>query len=108
MLAVMSVINARVKHPSKRWPSTIQSVVKQRCEFSYRCDGSMKRTKDPVQWDRAKRLAWWYVNTNPDVGFEAHYYHKKGINRIPAWAESEKYVGRVGNHLFYKCVSKYC
>jgi spore germination cell wall hydrolase CwlJ-like protein len=108
MLAVMSVVNARAEHSSRRWPNTIEGVVKQRCEFSYRCDGSMKRRKDPIQWERAEKLAWWYMNTKHDVGFVAHYYHKKGIDRIPKFSQTEKYVGRVGNHVFYSCVNKYC
>ena len=108
MLAVMSVVEARAKHASRRWPSNIEGVVKQRCEFSYRCDGSMKRGKDPVQWARARKLASWYVNTEYDVGFVAQYYHRKGIDRIPKFSKTEKYVGRVGNHEFYACASKYC
>lgn len=106
MLAVMSVVSARAKHPSKRWPSTIQSVVKQGCEFSYRCDNSMKRNKDPLQWERAQQLAWWYLSGGYDDEFNAQYYHKRGVS--PQWSKSEKYVGRVGSHLFYSCVSKYC
>jgi spore germination cell wall hydrolase CwlJ-like protein len=106
MLAVMSVVKARAKHGSRRWPNNIESVVKQKCEFSYRCDGSMKRNKNHVQWKRAKELAWWYLSTNHDVGFVAEYYHRKGI--APKFSQSEKYVGKVGNHIFYSCVSKYC
>lgn len=108
MLAVMSVVKARAEHASRRWPNSIQDVVKQKCEFSYRCDGSMQKKKDPVQWERAKQLAWWYLTAKQDVGFVAHYYHKKGIKKIPQWSRSEKYVGKVGNHVFYSCVSKYC
>ncbi|MNK14323.1 Cell Wall Hydrolase [compost metagenome] len=108
MLAVISVVRERALHSSKRWPDNIESVVKQKCEFSYRCDGSMKRVKNPVEWARAREIAWWYLNTHPDVGFTAQYYYRDGINKIPKWSKTEKYVGRVGNHVFFSCVSKYC
>lgn len=68
----------------------------------------MKKKKDPVQWARAKELAWWYVNNRYDVGFDAQYYYRDGISKIPRWSNTEKRVGKVGNHIFFSCASKYC
>lgn len=108
MLAVMSVVNARAKHASRRWPNSFEGVVKQKCEFSYRCDGSMKKPRDGVLHKRALLLAQWYLNSGYNVGFVAEYYHRRGIKKSPKFSHTERFVGRIGNHDFYSCVSKYC
>lgn len=108
MLAVMAVIEARASHPSHRWPNTINKVLSQKCEFSYRCDGSMKKPKDGKLNKRALQLAHWYVNSGYNAGFVAQYYHKRGMSKRPKFSKTEKFVASVGNHDFYSCVSKYC
>lgn len=102
VVAVMRVILNRVEH--KRWPSTIKEVVYNNCQFSYVCDGSLKRASyEGDQWNRMYSVAYKVL-----IGGKGRqkfsgitHYHTTAVN--PHWAKHYETVALLGDHIFYKC-----
>jgi spore germination cell wall hydrolase CwlJ-like protein len=102
--AVAQVVLNRVRHPS--FPKSVCGVVYQgaaagRCQFSFVCDGAMRRTKVPAMWENARRVAsralGGYVMA--EAG-EAVSFHAAYLGRL--WSGSMQPVGRIGAHIFYR------
>ena len=101
---VAQVILNRVRHPS--YPSTVCGVVyqgserKTGCQFTYTCDGSLRRTPARFHWDRAKKVAAEALagTSYTTVGTATHYH---ATYVYPYWAPSLRFVGTVGAHRFY-------
>lgn len=102
--AVAQVIINRMRHPS--YPDTICGVIYQGseritgCQFSYSCDGSMRRTPSPLFYSRARSVAAAALagSVYAPVGLATHY-HTTEIN--PYWAPSLRYITTIGAHRFY-------
>ncbi len=105
-VAVAQVVLNRVKNPA--YPDTICGVVYQnkhkrnRCQFSFACDGIKDRISSPVAWKTAKRLAMDVLDGKQyDKMVDAStHYHATYVN--PRWAKSMAKRGQVGLHIFYK------
>ncbi|KAG1650447.1 GTPase Der [Nymphon striatum] len=104
--AVAQVILNRVRNPT--YPKTICGVVYQndhwrnRCQFSFACDGIRDRVTSKRSWRTAQDVAIavsagkiWFT----EVGSSTHY-HATYVN--PRWARSMKKVGKIGLHIFYR------
>lgn len=104
--AVAQVILNRVRNPS--YPKTICNVVYQnkhwrnRCQFSFACDGIRDRVRSKSAWKTAQDVAMavsagkiWFK----EVGSSTHY-HATYVR--PRWARSMKRVGKIGLHIFYR------
>ncbi|MEM8687128.1 MAG: cell wall hydrolase [Pseudomonadota bacterium] len=111
-VAVSQVILNRVE--SKRYPNTICGVVYQnahmrnRCQFSFTCDGKPEHPKEAKMWRQAKRLATQMLCGSecaldplaPKGGVrEATHYHATYVR--PGWSYRLRPVGRIGLHKFY-------
>ncbi|MEW4467468.1 cell wall hydrolase [Parasphingorhabdus sp. JC815] len=102
--AVAQVVLNRVRHPS--YPATVCGVVFQGservtgCQFSYTCDGSMRRTPSLFHWKRAQKVAAMALSGKSisPVGTATHY-HTTEIH--PYWAKSLRFLGTIGAHRFY-------
>lgn len=103
--AVAQVILNRVRNPT--YPNTICGVVYQnktwrnRCQFSFACDGIKDRVKSPDHWNMAEEIALATTAGKiwlPEVGSATHY-HANYVN--PPWARTMRKVGHIGRHLFY-------
>jgi spore germination cell wall hydrolase CwlJ-like protein len=104
--AVAQVILNRVRNPA--YPKTICGVVYQnqnwrnRCQFSFACDGRSERIAEQREWETAKRVArdvtegrTWIA----EVGDSTHYY----ANYVrPGWARRMIKMDTIGAHLFYR------
>jgi spore germination cell wall hydrolase CwlJ-like protein len=105
MQAVAQVVLNRVRHPA--FPKSICGVVYQGaglrtgCQFSFICDGSMRRGKEPGAWRRAREVAsralGGYVYAA--VGNATHF-HTTGVS--PRWRNQLLRVAQVGSHVFYR------
>ena len=103
--AVAQVVLNRVKHTS--WPSSVCGVVYQGstrstgCQFTFTCDGSLRRKPGGASWDRAQRIAAAALagDVYAPVGHATHY-HTLWVN--PYWAGSLDHVGTIGAHRFYR------
>lgn len=114
-IAVSQVILNRVD--SKRYPNTICGVVFQnahwrnRCQFSFACDGKPERPRNAKVWASSKLLARQML-CGPECSGElldppaakgrmrhATHYHATYVR--PGWSRRMRLVGRIGQHRFY-------
>ncbi len=104
--AVAQVILNRVKNPT--YPNTICGVVYQnkswrnRCQFSFACDGLPDRIRSPEAWETAERVAKDVTDRkiwSDEVGDSTHY-HANYVR--PRWARAMRKMERVGAHIFYR------
>jgi hypothetical protein len=103
--AVAQVVLNRVRHPV--FPKTVCGVVYQGsnrstgCQFTFTCDGSLRRPREPYAWARARKIAAaalaGYVFT--PVGLATHY-HTTAIH--PWWADAMSKAVTIGAHIFYR------
>ena len=111
-LAVGRVILNRVK--SHAYPDTICGVVYQnrhkrnRCQFSFACDGKPDRIAEREVWERVRGYAAWLLANDPKEGGEyqvlasldaATHYHADYV--LPRWAKFFELTVRIGRHIFY-------
>ena len=104
--AVAQVILNRVRNPA--YPKTICGVVYQnqnfrnRCQFSFACDGRSERIAEQRQWETAKQVARDVTEGRiwiAEVGDSTHYY----ANYVrPGWARRMIKMDTIGAHLFYR------
>jgi len=103
--AVAQVVLNRVRHPS--FPKSICGVVFQGayahsgCQFSFACDGSMRRSREPGAWRRAQKVAARALSgaVMNEVGAATHF-HTTGV--APGWGPRLLRVAQVGMHVFYR------
>lgn len=103
--AVMQVILNRTRHPA--FANTVCGAVfegSQRptgCQFTFTCDGSLRRTYSQASWrtarERAEEALGGYVHAA--VGSATHY-HADYV--YPYWSASLDKVAIVGPHLFFR------
>ena len=117
-IAVSQVVLNRVA--DRRFPNTICDVIYQgqisqwfleakgeivplrnRCQFSWWCDGRSDSPKDMRSWGLALEVASGVMrNQYPDLAHGAMWYHASYVD--PSWRHSLKYITSVDEHLFYK------
>ena len=102
--AVAQVVLNRVRSP--KFPKTVCGVVFQGahtrvCQFSFACDGSMRRTRDPVAWRRARAVAARALGgfVMQEVGNATHF-HVASLGGV--WGAGLMRVAQIGAHVFYK------
>jgi len=103
--AVAQVVLNRVKHPA--FPKTVCAVVFQGaahhrgCQFSFACDGSMRRGLEHGAWERARKVASRALSgvALADVGSATHF-HTTAVS--PGWGPRMLRVSQVGLHVFYR------
>lgn len=104
--AVAQVILNRVRNPT--YPKTICGVVYQnqnwrnRCQFSFACDGIKDRITNRRAYATAKRIAGEVTRGEtwlPEVGSATHY-HATYVR--PRWARAMEKVDKIGLHIFYR------
>ena len=112
-VAVAQVVMNRVK--DKRYPNNVCAVVKQgltykwntsipirnKCQFSWYCDGKSDKPKDKMSMQRAVHVANGVYNGHLDDFVEgATHYHAHYVK--PSWAETKTYITRIDDHIFYR------
>jgi spore germination cell wall hydrolase CwlJ-like protein len=104
--AVAQVILNRVRNPA--YPKSICGVVyqndswKNRCQFSFACDGKKDRIRNPTNYRVAKEIAMAVTAGKifiPEVGSSTHY-HATYVH--PRWARTMEKMKKVGLHIFYR------
>ena len=112
-VAVAQVVMHRVQ--DDRYPDDVCDVVFQgptyswkpdfpirnRCQFSWYCDGKSDKTPDKDAWNNALTIAKGvYYNDIDDFVEGATHYHATYV--LPDWAESKTPVIQIGEHIFYR------
>ncbi len=105
--AVAQVVINRLKNPA--YPGTICGVVYQnrnmrnRCQFSFACDGIRDIVRDRGAWEIAERIARESLFSQQrwmtEVGSATHY-HATYVR--PRWARQMIRMTQIGHHIFYK------
>ncbi|WP_293359389.1 cell wall hydrolase [Phenylobacterium sp.] len=102
--AVAQVVMNRVKHPA--FPKSVCAVVfqgagRKGCQFSFACDGSMRKHREILAWNRAREVATRALAgaARAEVGAATHF-HTTAVS--PMWAPHMLRVANVGAHVFYK------
>lgn len=103
--AVAQVVLNRARHPA--YPRTVCGVVFQGqeratgCQFTFTCDGALRRTPSASGWARARRVAEEALagKVYAPVGWATHY-HTNWV--VPYWSSSLVKLGNVGTHIFFR------
>jgi spore germination cell wall hydrolase CwlJ-like protein len=103
--AVAQVVLNRVRHPA--YPNSVCGVVFEGarrstgCQFSFSCDGSLRRAPMAGYWDRAREVAQAALNgyVYAPVGWATHY-HANYV--VPYWSSSLVKSANIGMHIFYR------
>lgn len=110
--AVGQVVFNRVESP--KFPDTVCGVVKQgkhegglplrnRCQFSWYCDGRDDDPRDRLAFREAMMLSRFLMATKgylPDLTEGATHYHADYV--MPRWAFKYKRLFKLDRHIFYK------
>jgi spore germination cell wall hydrolase CwlJ-like protein len=111
-LAVGRVVINRAE--SGRYPDSICGVVYQnahkrnRCQFSFACDGKPETITDTASWRAAlagaRRLMACEAECREEPGrsgsvWVSTHYHADYVS--PSWAKKLRRTGRIGRHIFY-------
>lgn len=114
-IAVADVTMNRVR--SDAFPNTICEVVfegphyiskksgkyypyKNRCQFSWYCDGKSDEVKNIKKYKQIMEVAKLTVKTELDITDGALFYHADYVK--PRWAETMDVTARIDAHIFYK------
>jgi Cell Wall Hydrolase len=76
------------------------------CQFTFACDGSMDRPKDPKAWRMSQILAARLMarELGPIGDIKgATNFHAARIH--PSWASGVEKIAKIGNHIFYRAKS---
>jgi spore germination cell wall hydrolase CwlJ-like protein len=108
-IAISQVVLNRVS--SNKYPSTIcevvyqtvrrgQSIVRDKCQFSWYCDGKSDYPRNSNAWAESIRIAALAMTLKVDFTEGALNYHAVYVS--PLWAEDMQATIRIGSHRFYK------
>jgi len=105
-LAVASVVMNRVA--DRRYPNQVCDVVRQggewprnRCQFSWWCDGRSDNPLDHLAWRESREIAWDVLRgATRDPTRGALWYHADYVS--PDWSADLARGPRIGRHIFYQ------
>jgi spore germination cell wall hydrolase CwlJ-like protein len=77
------------------------------CQFSFACNGDMKKAKQIDAWRRSESLATEIMTHEVDLKNNtggATNFHAVSVS--PEWADTKEKTTQIGNHVFYKDVPR--
>mgnify|MGYP001304721469 FL=1 len=85
--------------------------VKDRCQFSWYCDGRLDIPNEGRTWESAQILAVkvlesHYDNRLIDITDGATHYHANWMEKYPKWSKQKKVMASIDRHIFYKSKRK--
>ena len=120
-LAVANVTINRATHAN--FPNTICGVVREgvhyyslkrdeyfpvrnRCQFSWYCDGLGDNPREGRTWESSQELAIkvlvnYYDKALIDITDGAMYYHANWMETYPSWSKKKKVMTSIDRHIFY-------
>ena len=98
---ICEVVHQGEQKPSWKDPN-VMVMVRNRCQFSWYCDGKSDNPKDMDRWHEAQAIAWGMIDFNKYRGITegATHYHATYVE--PRWASSLHMVGTIGSHIYYR------
>ena len=76
--------------------------IKNRCQFSWYCDGKAEVISNRKAWIKAQYIAYQmlYADRYRGITEGATHYHANYVK--PTWAEKIQYIDTIGSHKFYR------
>jgi spore germination cell wall hydrolase CwlJ-like protein len=76
--------------------------VKNKCQFSWYCDGKAENINDQDAWAKAQYIAYQMIYAERFRGITegSTHYHAHYVN--PSWAKRIQFVGSIESHKFYR------
>ncbi len=96
--AVAHVILNRSR--DQRFPKSVCGVIRDGCQFSYRCSGKPLTLKDPRKRDGAYSAAEAVLTGAPDITNGALFFHAASVS--PGWFKTRPRIGEFGGNIFYR------
>jgi spore germination cell wall hydrolase CwlJ-like protein len=102
MQMVGEVTLNRVEHPS--YPNNICDVVYQRRQFSWVLTRNDHTPHDTQMWNEALQISENLLNDEIDRfnNGATHFLNPDMLETLPRWVHELNYIGRIGNHVFYR------
>ena len=80
--------------------------VRDRCQFSWYCDGLGDNPREGRTWDSAQELAKkvlinYYDKALIDITDGATHYHANWMEKYPKWSKKKKIMASIDRHIFY-------
>lgn len=104
-IAVAQVVMNRVRH--QNYPNNVCGVVYQnkhwrnRCQFSFACDGIPEHIREPKAWETAQKVAGSVLLGKASVPGLSNSTHYHATYVRPKWAGRMKRAKKIGLHIFY-------
>jgi spore germination cell wall hydrolase CwlJ-like protein len=106
--AVAEVVLQRTR--TTDYPSTVCGVAydgvqpdRRDCQFSFACDGTLRRPRDGHAWQRVRQLAEKIlIGAVRLPGRTGHAVAYHNVDVTPAWAQTMLKTAQIGNHVFYR------
>jgi len=81
--------------------------VRDRCQFSWYCDGLKDEPREGRTWNSAQELAErvlvnHYDKSLIDITDGATHYHANWMEKYPKWSFHKKVMASIDRHIFYK------
>lgn len=108
--AIAEVVFHRMNHG--KYGQSICAVVysgskKPGCQFSFTCNGDLKRPKQPAAWHRAEvlaaRILTGEIPLRNATGGATNFH---AISVSPIWADTLEKTTQIGSHIFYRGASR--
>jgi len=75
--------------------------IKNRCQFSWYCDGKADTINNKKVYDKAKKIANYVISVNSfDITEGSTHYHAHYIT--PEWAKTKTKIAKIEDHIFYR------
>ncbi|TNE33402.1 MAG: cell wall hydrolase [Alphaproteobacteria bacterium] len=102
-IAVAQVVHNRVAARNKSYCDVVfeGSERRNRCQFSFACDGKSDIARNKIAWKQALDIAALVKSGYlRDLSGDATFYH--AISVSPRWSKSMKETASIGHHIFYR------
>ena len=81
--------------------------VRDRCQFSWYCDGLLDEPREGRTWESAQELAKrvlvnHYDKALIDITDGATHYHANWMETYPSWSKKKKVMASIDRHIFYR------
>ena len=81
--------------------------VRDRCQFSWYCDGLLDEPREGRTWESAQELAErvlvnHYDKALIDITDGATHYHANWMETYPSWSKKKKVMASIDRHIFYR------